>query len=133
METNTNVEAWNNIFYASANQTSTPQTFNLLNGYCYAKPCGTATYLAQNWNSPLWGTAGVNGSATSPNFVNLAKYDVHIATADPTIVGNGQVGNPSFPANATTVPIEYVDFLSTAARTFSKSKIDLGALGYSGR
>jgi hypothetical protein len=134
MESTTNVEAWNNIFYGSAGQTSQPQSFALVNTYCYDAPaaCGTGTYLTQNWVSPIWGTVGVNGTATSPSFVNLAGNDVHIATNNPTIVGNGQTGDPAYPANSTTIPLEYSDFLGSVARPFTMPKIDLGAYGYSG-
>jgi hypothetical protein len=130
LETGTSAEAWNNIFYAAANTTAQPQAFALLNTWCYAPPCGTTRYLTQNWVSPLWGTTGVNGSATSPSFVELSSNDVHIASNDPNVVGRGQPGNPAYPANATTVPLEYLDFLSAAARPFTKATIDLGAFGY---
>ena len=139
IEPTANAEAWNNIFYAAYVGSSTPYppAFNLLSTWCYDKQygsaCGTVSYLDQNWNSPIWGTVGVNGSASSPNFFNLANNDVHIATNDPTIVGNGQAGDAAFPANTTTVPVEYSDFLSTVSRPFAGSKIDLGALGYSSR
>jgi hypothetical protein len=132
MEPGTNAEAWNNIFYGSANTTSQAQSFALLDTYCYSRPspCGTVSYGAQNWSSPLWGTTGVNGSAAASPFVDLANNDVHLASNDPTIVGNGQVGNPAYPADATTVPSEYVDFLSSAPRPYSNAAIDLGAFGY---
>ena len=58
----------------------------------YGATCGTVSYLNENWNSPVWGIAGVNGADANPNFVNLANDDVHIAINDPTIVGNGQPG-----------------------------------------
>jgi hypothetical protein len=137
MESTTNAEAWNNIFYAAYVGSSTPPAFNLLSTWCYDKqygnPCGTASYLGQNWNSPIWATTGVNGSSDlNPNFVNLANDDVHIAIDDPTIVGNGQTGDSAYPANSTTIPIEYADFLTTIPRPFSQTTIDLGALGYSG-
>jgi hypothetical protein len=137
METGTNAEIWNNIFYAAnTGPTSTPPAFSLLNSFCYETQyggaCGTLTYASENWNSPIWGTTGVNGSTDSnPNFVNVAGDDVHIAIADPTIVGNGQSGDSSYPANATTIPIEYQDFLTTVPRPYSQTNIDLGALGYS--
>ena len=136
MEPTTTAGAWNNILYAAYVGSSTPPVFNLLSTWCYDKQygytCGSVNYLSQNWNSPIWGTTGVNGSSDSnPNFVNLANDDVHIAANDPTIVGNGQTGDPSYPANSTTIPIEYADFLSTVARPFSQPTIDLGALGYS--
>jgi hypothetical protein len=135
MESTTNAEAWNNIFYAAYVGPSNPYppAFNLLSTWCYDKDpsCGTTSYLDQNWNSPIWGTAGVNDSSdSSPNFVNLANDDVHIATNDTTLVGNGQAGDAAYPANETTVPVEYSDFLSTVPRPFSQGKIDLGALGY---
>jgi len=134
MEPTTDAGAWNNIFYAAYVGSSTPPSFNLLSTWCYDKQygftCGTVNYLSQNWNSPIWATTGVNGSNSNPNFVNLANYDVHIATNDPTIVGNGQTGDSSYPANSTTVPIEYADFLTTIPRPFSQTKIDLGALGH---
>jgi len=132
METGTDVGAWNNIFYASANATASPQIFTLLNGYCYDEPCGTARLLGQNWNSPLFQTPGVNGADTSPSFVDLAHGDLHIAADDPTIVGNGQAGDAAYPADQSTVPLEYADFLSTVARPFTMSRIDLGAFGYPG-
>jgi hypothetical protein len=135
MEPTTSAGAWNNIFYAAYVGSSTPPAFNLLSTWCYDKQygytCGTVNYLSQNWNSPIWATTGVNGSDSTPSFVNLANDDVHIATNDPTIVGNGQTGDSTYPANSTTIPIEYQDFLSTIARPFSQAKIDLGALGYS--
>ncbi len=132
LETGTTAEAWNNIFYASANKTSTPGTFMLLDTYCYSSPgaCGTLSYASQNWVSPLFGTTGVNGSATNPSFVNLAGNDVHIATANATIVGNGQTGNSAYPATSATLPLQYLDFLGSTARPFSAAKIDLGAFGY---
>lgn len=132
LETGTTAEAWNNIFYASANATSTASRFTLLDSYCYSSPspCGTLIYATQNWISPLFGTTGVNGSATDPSFVNLATNDVHIATKNATIVGNGQAGNTAYPATSTTIPLQYVDFLGSTARPFSASKIDLGAFGY---
>jgi fibronectin type 3 domain-containing protein len=136
MEPTTDAGAWNNIFYAAYVGSSTPPSFNLLSTWCYDKQygytCGTVNYLSQNWNSPIWAVTGVNGSNLNPNFVSLTNYDVHIATNDPTIVGNGQIGDSSYPANSTTVPIEYSDFLSTVTRPYSQTKIDLGALGYSG-
>jgi GH18 family chitinase len=136
MEPTTNAGAWNNIFYAAYVGSSTPPAFNLLSTWCYDKQygytCGTVNYLGQNWNSPIWATTGVNGSTDSnPNFVNLANDDVHIATNDPTIVGNGQTGDSAYPANSTSIPIEYADFLTTVARPYSQATIDLGALGYS--
>jgi hypothetical protein len=135
MEPTTDAGAWNNIFYAAYVGSSTTPAFNLLSTWCYDKQygftCGTVNYLSQNWNSPIWGTAGVNGSDSTPSFVNLANDDVHIAGNDPTIVGNGQTGDSTYPANSTTIPIEYQDFLSTVARPYSQAKIDLGALGYS--
>lgn len=135
MEPTTNAEAWNNIFYAAYVGSSTPPAFNLLSTWCYDKQygytCGTTSYLDQNWNSPIWAIAGVNGNNATPGFVSLANNDVHIASNDPTIVGNGQAGDSAYPANATTIPIEYSDFLSTVPRPFSQTKIDLGALGYS--
>ena len=127
METGTNVEAWNNIFYAS---TTTSQMFVLLDTYCYDKPCGTTSDLTQNWISPVWGTTGVNGTSAASPFADLTTFDVHLASADPTIVGNGQAGDSAYPANATTIPLEYQDFLATEARPFSKTTIDLGAYGY---
>ena len=135
MEPTTDAGAWNNIFYAAYVGSSTPPSFNLLSTWCYDKQygytCGTVNYLAQNWNSPIWAITGVNGSNSNPNFVSLTNYDVHIATNDPAIVGNGQTGDSAYPANSTTIPIEYSDFLSTVTRPFSQAKIDLGALGYS--
>jgi hypothetical protein len=135
MEPTTDAGAWNNIFYAAYVGSSTQPAFNLLSTWCYDKqygyPCGTVNYLSQNWNSPIWATTGVNGTDSTPSFVNLASNDVHIATDDPTIVGNGQAGDSNYPANSTTIPIEYADFLSTIPRPFSQAKIDLGALGYS--
>ncbi len=130
METGTNVEAWNNIFYASANTTTTAGMVTLLDTYCYKTPCGTTSDTTQNWVSPSYGTTGVNGTATDPSFTDLAKYDAHIATKNPTIVANGQAGDSSYPANATTIPLEYVDFLGAGTRPYSGSKIDIGAYGY---
>jgi hypothetical protein len=130
METGTNVEAWNNIFYASAYMTSAPASFSLLDTYCYSKPCGTTSDTTQNWVSPPWGTTGVNGSAMDPSFTDLSKYDAHIATNNPTIVANGQAGDSSYPANATTIPLEYLDFLGSMPRPDSAAKIDIGAYGY---
>lgn len=132
LETGTTAEAWNNIFYAAANKTATPGGFTLLDTYCYSRPgaCGTLTYAAQNWVSPLFGTVGVNASATDPSFVDLAGNDVHIATNNATIVGNGQAGNPAYPADATTLPLQYQDFLGSVARPFNAPKADLGAFGY---
>ncbi len=132
LETGTTAEAWNNIFYASANKTATAGAFTLLDSYCYSSPgaCGTVSYASQNWLSPLFGTTGVNGSATDPSFANLAGNDVHIATNNATIVGNGQVGNTAYPATSATLPLQYLDFLGSTARPFSAAKIDLGAFGY---
>jgi hypothetical protein len=130
LETGTTAEAWNNIFYASGNATQTASAFTLLDSYCYSKPCGTLSYAAQNWISPIFGTTGVNGSATDPSFVNLAGNDVHIGRNDATIVGNGQAGNAAYPATLATIPLQYVDFLGSASRPLSTSKIDLGAFGY---
>jgi hypothetical protein len=130
LETGTTAEAWNNIFYASANTTQTASVFTLLDSYCYSSPCGTLSYAAQNWVSPLFGTTGVNGSVTDPSFANLGSNDVHISVNNPTIVGNGQTGNPAYPATSATIPFQYVDFLGSTARPFSASKIDLGAFGY---
>jgi hypothetical protein len=130
LETGTNAEAWNNIFYASANKTTTASGFRLLNTYCYNAPCGTLSYGAQNWVSPIFGTTGVNGTATDPSFVSLSGNDVHLAAKNATIVGNGQLGDSAYATSATTMPLQYVDFLSSAARPFSASKIDLGAFGY---
>ena len=130
LETGTTAEAWNNIFYASANTTQTASAFTLLGSYCYDSPCGSLSYAAQNWVSPVFGTTGVNGSATNPSFVNLAAYDVHIGSNNATIVGNGQAGNAAYPATSTTVPLQYVDFLASTARPFSAARIDLGAFGY---
>jgi hypothetical protein len=132
LETGTNAEAWNNIFYASANKTQTASVFRLLDTYCYSSPsaCGTLSYAAQNWISPVFGTNGVNGTATDPSFVSLATNDVHLGANNATIVGNGQTGNPAYPATATTLPLQYVDFLGSTARPFSATKIDLGAFGY---
>ncbi len=136
MEPTTDAGAWNNIFYAAYVGSSTPPSFNLLSTWCYDKQygytCGTVNYLSQNWNSPIWATTGVNGTNSTPSFVDLANDDVHIATNDATIVGNGQTGDTTYPANSTTIPIEYSDFLSTITRPYSQTKIDLGALGYSG-
>ncbi|MGD0789898.1 MAG: Ig-like domain-containing protein, partial [Terracidiphilus sp.] len=134
MEVTTNAEAWDNIFYAAYVGSSTPPAFNLLDTWCYDNTdgCGTLSYANQNWNSPIWATTGVNGSNDSnPNFINLANDDVHIAANDPTIVGNGQTGDSAYPANSTTIPIEYMDFLTTIPRPYSQANIDLGALGYS--
>ena len=130
LETGTTAEAWNNIFFASANTTQTAGVFNLLDTYCYSSPCGTLRYSAQNWISPLFGTVGVNGSATDPSFVNLSGNDVHIHTNNVTIVGNGQTGNPAYPATVITIPLQYLDFLGSSARPFSASSIDLGAFGF---
>jgi hypothetical protein len=135
-ETTTNVEAWNNITYGYAS--GTPQSFQYFgNGsgiYCYDKQyggtCGTISYASENWNSPIMGTPGVNGTATDPGFVNLAAGDVHISYNNPTIVGNGQPGDPNYPANSSTIPSEYVDFFSLGLRPYSTSKIDLGAFGF---
>jgi hypothetical protein len=131
METTTNSETWNNIFYAAGSG-----TFALLNSFCYGTQygtgCGTLTYQTENWNSPIWGTTGVNGATdTNPNFVDVGADNVAIAVNDPTIVGNGQTGDSAYPANSTTIPIQYQDFLTTVARPYSQPKIDLGALGYS--
>ena len=130
LETGTTAEAWNNIFFASANATQTAGVFNLLDTYCYSSPCGTLRYSAQNWISPRFGTVGVNGSATDPSFVNLSGNDVHIHTNNVTIVGNGQTGNPAYPATVITIPLQYLDFLGSSARPFSASSIDLGAFGF---
>ena len=80
--------------------------------------------------SPIFGTTGVNGTATDPSFVNLGSNDVHISTNNATIVGNGQTGNTAYPATSATIPLQYVDFLGSTARPLSVSKIDLGAFGY---
>ena len=130
LETGTTAEAWNNIFYAAANTTQTADAFSLLDGYCYDAPCGAVSYATQNWVTPIFGTVGVNGTATDPSFVNIAANDVHIATNNATIVGNGQTGNPAYPATSTTISLQYLDFLGTTTRPFSAAKIDLGAFGY---
>lgn len=134
MEDTTTGEAWNNIFYAAFTGSGADPGFDLISTWCYDKQygatCGTVNYLTENWNSPIWGTTGVNGANPTPSFVNLANNDVHISTNDPTIVGNGQTGDSSYPANSTTIPIEYQDFLTTVPRPYSQTSIDLGALGY---
>ena len=130
LETGTTAEAWNNIFYASANKTATAGGFKLLGTYCYKTPCGSLSYGAQNWVSPIYGTTGVNGTATDPSFVNLSGNDVHIAAKNTTIVGNGQVGNTAYASTLATMPLQYVDFLGSSARPFSATKVDLGAFGY---
>jgi hypothetical protein len=129
METGTNAGAWNNIFYAATNA-SMPATFVLLDTYCYSRPCGTTSYAAENWISPLWGTTGVNGAATALPFVDLSTFDVHLASADATLVGNSQAGDPAYPVTATTLPLEYVDFLSAGPRPATTSSMDIGAYGY---
>ena len=130
LETGTTAEAWNNIFYASANTTQTPSTVKLLDTYCYSSPCGTLNYGTQNWVSPIFGTTGVNGSDTDPSFSNLSANDVHIGSNNVTIVGNGQTGNSAYPATSATLPYQYLDFLGSSSRPFSRSNIDLGAFGY---
>jgi len=137
MEDTTTGGAWNNIFYGvnTSGSKSEDTAMTLVDTTCYDRQygatCGTVSYLSENWNSPVWGITGVNGADANPNFVDLANDDVHIAINDPTIVGNGQPGDPAYPANSTTIPIEYQDFLTTVLRPYSQTNIDLGALGYS--